>query len=175
MLDAAARAKRGLDFGPWFKGSVPVKLKAPLSRASAEIELDLTKVAIENPLPGLNKPAGKPGKATFILKPEGEGAALSNIVVDAGSISLRGSAQIGTDGTLQSAKITQARYSPGDDLKVDVVSTSSLVKVSVRGSALDARPFTKAFFEHGLGRGAATRTSTSTSRSAASWGRTRSR
>ncbi|MGH6798308.1 MAG: DUF3971 domain-containing protein, partial [Roseiarcus sp.] len=32
-LDAAARAKRGLNFGSWLTGPLPVKLKAPLTRA----------------------------------------------------------------------------------------------------------------------------------------------
>src|SRR5271166_4828242 len=36
-LDAAGRAKRGLNFGSWLTGPLPIKLKAPLTRASAEV------------------------------------------------------------------------------------------------------------------------------------------
>ena len=76
-LDAAARAKRGLNFGPWLTGPLPVKLKAPLTRASAEVEIDLTPAGVDNPIPGLSKPAGKPGKATFVVKPSPDGASLA--------------------------------------------------------------------------------------------------
>ena len=93
-LDAAARAKRGLNFGSWLTGSLPVKLKAPLTRASAEVEIDLTPAGVDNPVPGLSKPAGKAGKASFVVKPTPEGAFLSNIVIDMGVPMMRGSAQM---------------------------------------------------------------------------------
>ncbi len=93
-LDAAARAKRGLNFGAWLSGPLPVKLKAPLSRASAEVEIDLTPAGVDNPVPGVSKPAGKPGKATFVVKPTPDGASLSNIAVELGGPMMRGSAQM---------------------------------------------------------------------------------
>jgi len=68
-LDAAGRAKRGLNFGSWLTGPLPIKLKAPLTRANAEVEIDLTPAGVDNFVPGLSKPAGKPGKATFLVKP----------------------------------------------------------------------------------------------------------
>src|SRR5208283_311624 len=73
-LDAAGRAKRGMNFSSWLTGTLPVKLKAPLSRMSAEVEVDLTPAAVDNPVPGVLKPAGKPGKATFLVKPAPDGA-----------------------------------------------------------------------------------------------------
>ena len=61
-LDAAARAKRGINFGSWLTGTLPVKLKAPLSRASAEVEIDLTPAGIDNPVPGRLEAGGKAGQ-----------------------------------------------------------------------------------------------------------------
>jgi uncharacterized protein YhdP len=146
-LDAAARAKRNLNFGSWLTGTVPVKLKAPLSRTSAEVEIDLTPAAVDNPAPGVVKPAGKPGKATFVVKPAPEGSSLTNIAIDLGAPMLRGSAQMGADGSIQNATITQARIASSDDFKADVVNGQSTLKISVRGAALDARAFVKSLLD----------------------------
>jgi hypothetical protein len=146
-LDAAARAKRGLNFGAWLTGALPVKLKAPLTRASAEVEIDLTPAGVDNLVPGLSKPAGKPGKVTFLVKPTPEGASLSNIAVDMGVPMMRGSAQMDPDGAVQSATITQARIAPGDDFKVDLINAPTSLKASVRGASLDARTFVKSLWE----------------------------
>jgi hypothetical protein len=146
-LDAAARAKRNLNFSSWLAGTLPVKLKAPLSRTSAEVEIDLTPAAIDNPVPGVSKPLGKPGKATFIVKPAPEGSSLSNIAIDLGATIMRGSAQLSADGEIETATITQARIGAGDDFKADVVNSQSLLKITARGTALDGRVFVKSLFE----------------------------
>ena len=146
-LDAAARARRNLNFGSWLTGTLPVKLKAPLTRTSAEVEIDLTPAGIDNPVPGVSKPAGKPGKATFVVKPAPEGSSLSNVAIDLGVPMMRGSAQAGADGAIESATITQARIAPGDDFRADVVNNQSLLKISVRGTTLDGRVFVKSLFD----------------------------
>ncbi len=97
-------------------------------------------------MPGVSKPAGKPGKATFVVKPAQEGSSLSNILIDLGVPMMRGSAQTGADGSIQTATITQARIAPGDDFKADVVN-GQLLKVSVRGATLDARASVKTLFD----------------------------
>ncbi len=148
-LDAAGRARRGINFGSWLTGSLPIKLKAPLTRASAEVEIDLTPAGVDNPIPGLSKPAGKPGKATFLVKPSPEGATLSNIAIELGVPMFRGSAQMDAAGAVESATITQARIAAGDDFKVDVVNGQSSLKISAHGASLDARPFVKSILEGG--------------------------
>jgi hypothetical protein len=148
-LDAAGRARRGINLGSWLTGSLPIKLKAPLTRASAEVEIDLTPAGIDNPVPGLSKPSGKPGKATFVVKPAPEGASLSNIAIELGVPMFRGSAQMDAAGAVESATITQARIAAGDDFKLDVVNGQSSLKVSARGASLDARAFVKSILEGG--------------------------
>ena len=148
-LDAAGRAKRGINLGSWLTGSLPIKLKAPLTRASAEVEIDLTPAGVDNPVPGLSKPAGKPGKATFLVKPTSQGASLSNIAIELGVPMFRGSAQMDPAGAIASATITQARIAAGDDFKVDVVNGEFSLKVSARGASLDARAFVKSILEGG--------------------------
>jgi hypothetical protein len=146
-LDAAGRAKRGLNFGSWLTGPLPIKLKAPLTRASAEVEIDLTAAGVDNPVPGLSKPAGKPGKATFLVKPTPDGASLSNIAIELSGPTFRGSAQMDPSGAVESATITQGRIAPGDDFKVDAVNGPASLKLSVRGASLDARAFVKSILE----------------------------
>jgi hypothetical protein len=148
-LDDAARARGGFGLGAALTGPMPVRVTAPLSKKGAQVEIDLTRVAIDNPAPGLVKPAGKPGKATFSAKADAEGAALSDIVLDAGGISIRGAARLASDGSFVSAKLSQVKLSPGDDFKADVAATDAGLKISARGAALDSRPIVKALLEQG--------------------------
>jgi hypothetical protein len=120
-----------------------------LTRASAEVEIDLAPAAVDNFVPGLSKPAGKLGKATFVVKPASEGASLSNIAIDLGAPMMRGSAQVGADGAVQSATLTQARIAPGDDFKADIVNGPTLLKISARGPSIDARAFVRSMLEGG--------------------------
>jgi hypothetical protein len=147
-LDQAGRAKRGLNLG-WLTGPLPIRLKAPLSRASADVEVDLTPAGLDNPIPGVAKAAGKPGKATFEIKPSPEGASVSNLAVDFGTVSLRGSAEVALDGAIETARITQGRVSPGDSLQAEVTNMASIIKATVRGSVIDASPFLKALAQPG--------------------------
>ena len=61
-LDAAGRARRGLNFGSWLTGPLPIKLKAPLTRANAEVEIDLTPAGVDNPVPGPLEAGWKTGQ-----------------------------------------------------------------------------------------------------------------
>ena len=128
-LDAAGRAKRGINFGSWLTGPLPIKLKAPLTRANAEVEIDLTPAGVDNPVPGLSKPAGKPGKATFLVKPTPEGASLSNVAIDLGVPMLRG---IGSNGRRR--RRSRAPRSPRRASRPATISrsTSSMARLRSR-------------------------------------------
>ena len=66
QLDDAARAKAGFAVtGVAGVVAAQVATKLPFEDADAQVELDFTKATLENPLPGVAKPAGKPGKASF--------------------------------------------------------------------------------------------------------------
>jgi hypothetical protein len=156
-FDNAARAKLGVfPAASMLNGTMGVRVKAPLTKSSAEIEVDLTHVAIESPQTGTLKAAGKPGKATFSLRPDGEGqdVAINAITVDAGPVAIRGAAELGADGAFKSAKLTQVRLSPMDELKVEVQNGDSAVRATVRGAVLDARSLVKGFFSAGGPQGA---------------------
>jgi len=141
-LDDPLRAKLGLVFGPPVTGPMLVKLKAPLGQGSADAEVDLTKTDIADFNGAILKAAGKPGKATFTLKSSPDGVAVSAIAVDAGPIVARGAAQFGSDGALQNVKLSEFKLAAADDLKLDVEG-GAVMKVSVRGGAIDARNLIK--------------------------------
>jgi AsmA-like C-terminal region/Protein of unknown function len=149
-FDDAARAKKGIDFGSGLTGPVGVRVKSPLAaHGVGDMELDFSRAVFDNPIPGLVKPAGKPAKATLNFKSDVDGMALNAIVFDGAGASLKGSAQMSGEGSLISAKLTQLRLSPGDDLKADVATGDSGLKITARGATLDARPILKGLFAAG--------------------------
>jgi hypothetical protein len=144
-LDDAARAKLGINVGLPLTGPMAVRVKAPLNKSGADVEIDLARVEISSPEGAALKAVGRPGKATFSVKSGADGYALNAVAVDAGSLQARGTAQLGLDGALQNAKLSQLRLYPGDDLKLDLQGGSPL-KMVVRGASFDARNLVKAFF-----------------------------
>ena len=151
-LDGPTRARLGVPIAAMLSGPTPIHLKAPLSKSGAEIEIDLTRASIDSPQTGPLKTAGKPGKATFSLKPDSDGdggIGVTSIVVDAGGVAARGSAQFASDGALVSAKLTQLRLSATDELRVDIQDAPNALKATVRGVTLDARALIKGFLGSG--------------------------
>src|SRR3984893_7038690 len=124
-------------------GPIGAKITAPIGgdNPKARIELDLSRAAIE--IPGVSKPAGRPGKVAFALAVNDAGTSIDQIVVDAGTIQARGNVQLGAGLSLVAAKFSQVKLSAGDDMKVDAIKTGEAMKVIVRGTAIDARPFLK--------------------------------
>ena len=144
-LDDGARAKMGLTGGPPMTGPMAVRVRAPLNKSGADVEIDLARVEIDSPEGGALKAAGRPGKATFTLKSSADGYAVGALAIDAGSLQARGTAQLSLDGALQNAKLSQLRLYPGDDLKLDLQGGAP-IKAVVRGASFDARNLVKAFF-----------------------------
>ncbi len=143
-LDDAIRARQGFGANSGVSGPVGATITAPIGageKPKARIELDLSRAAIE--IPGVSKPAGRPGKVAFALAVNDAGTLLDQIVVDAGTIQARGNVQLGAGLSLVAAKFPQVKLSAGDDMKIDAIKTGETTKVIVRGTAIDARPFLK--------------------------------
>ena len=146
IMDDALRAKQGLAMLPGITGPIGTHLTAPLGAKGpikAQVELDLTHAAIETL--GINKPAGRPGKASFALVVNDDHSTLlDQIAIEAGPVQAHGTVTIGgADPSQFSAKFSQMRLSPGDDMKLDVSKVGNTLKLVMRGSAFDARPFLK--------------------------------
>ena len=150
-LDEAQRAKLGFNSGPRLRGPVTLKLKAPLDRSGADVEIDLARATLDSFGGAPWKPAGRPGKATFQLKPAADGVQVNNLVIDAGALSGRGAAMFGLEGALKSLQLSPFRMGASDDLKLDLQGGAA-PKVTLRGALLDARSVVKAITGSEAGR-----------------------
>ena len=142
-LDEAMRTRLGFAHLQGMSGSVGARVTAPLDQAEdpkAKVELDLSRLAIDGLVPGWSKPAGKPGKASFNLAAAKDGMRLDQIALDAGGLSLTGSAQLGADGKLVSAHLANVRIGLGDDMQVEASRGGEGLKLSIKGGSVDARP-----------------------------------
>ena len=149
-LDDASRTRLGLHAGKAITGPMPVKI-APAADASGpaagfDVEADLTRTAIDGIIPGWTKPAGKAGKLSFRLSPGDDQTRFSKINLSASPVSVTGEAVTGKDGNLVSAKFDNFKISPGDDLRVELTrGGDNVFKTSVKGTAIDLRPYIKNF------------------------------
>ena len=144
-LDEAARARRGLSLGNQLTGPIALRIGVPLGvegKGHPKVEVDFAKAAIDNLIPGWSKPAGRPGRMTFVLN-EGSPADIRDLVVDSGTVQMRGTASFSPDGNLEKADITTLKFSQGDDARAQLERIGGVYKVNVRGNVLDARPFLK--------------------------------
>jgi hypothetical protein len=143
-LDDQARARQGWSMSG-VSGLVTARITSslPVETGKAQVEFDLTKTSLDGVLAGVVKPAGRPAKIAMTVTAAEQSTLLDQIVVDAGSMQARGSAELGADNTLVAAKFPQLKLSPGDDMHVDAQKGEDGLKLTVRGSAIDARPFIK--------------------------------
>ncbi|MCA3564934.1 MAG: hypothetical protein IOC90_08315 [Methylocystis sp.] len=143
-LDDAAMKRRGIHLGSHLTGPLPIKvtaLKPPNGVTTAAVEIDLTKAAIDGLFPGFQKPAGRPGRASFDVQEKPTGFSVQNFVIESGVSAFRGQAELLTDGTVNSAKFSLFRVSPGDNVRLDFDRQGATSRVVIRGNNLDARPF----------------------------------
>jgi hypothetical protein len=145
-LDDAQRARRGINLGKQLTGPIGIKLTLDNDSSGpieGQVVIDLTRAGLSQLFPGFQKPAGRPGRLAFNVKGKGKGFSLTDLSFDAGVVQIRGSAEVGADGQLASARFSSFRLSPGDQARVDMDRTSSGTRLVIRGNNLDARPFLK--------------------------------
>ena len=154
-LDEAARTKMGYAL-PGVAGPVvaTVKTPMPIGDTEAQFEIDLTKASLDNALPGLSKPAGKPAKASFTLIKRADGMTLDHFVLEAGATLMQGVVELARDGAFRSAKFSQFRISAGDDVKLEATRGPDALKLVVRAVNLDARPILRSLGSAGVERSA---------------------
>jgi hypothetical protein len=150
VFDEAGRARAGFGF-PGVGGPVAAVFKTavPMGEGDTRIELDLTRALLDNPLPGLVKPAGRPGKASFLLSRRAEGIVLDQFVLEAGGAHIAGLVELTRDGGFRSAKFSQMRLSPGDDARVEAQRGADGLKIVARGANIDARPMLRSLMQPG--------------------------
>jgi hypothetical protein len=151
MLDSAALKRRG--FGPetGISGPLQVKVTKPLGRspdAPPRVEVDLVRAAIDTGVPGVSKPAGRAGKATFNYVVDDDGPDLEDLTIESAPLFAKGRISLNKQNAFESASFSQLRLSPGDNLtKVEIGRDGAVTRLSVRGTVLDARPFVRDLFD----------------------------
>ena len=147
-LDEAARTKLGLSAVPGVVGPIAAHVDTTLggdpSKIKAQVELDLAKTSIAAAYLGLSKPAGRPAKVTFTLASGSDRMLIDPIALDIGPLQGKGSIELGPDNSVQGAHFSSLKISPGDDMKLDVAKSDDSLKLTIRGTTIDARPFLKA-------------------------------
>ncbi len=145
QLDEAARARQGWQTSA-VTGPVGVKVTTLLGvgdKARPVVELDLTRAGIAMTA-GFSKPAGRAAKATFSLLPEAQKTTLQSFAYEGGGASAQGVIELDGSGAFSSASFSQLKLSPGDDMKVEIAKVrDGGYRLQVRGTAIDARPFTQ--------------------------------
>lgn len=141
VFDEAVRQRAGFAI-EGLTGSIAalVKTVLPVEELNTDIELDFTRAAFENPIPGLVKSVGTPGKASFKLVRRGENILIDQFNFDSGASAAQGVMELSKEGVLQSGKLSPLRLSQGDDMKVDILKNGDVTKFTVRGANIDARP-----------------------------------
>lgn len=143
-LDNAARQKRGLGPEAGINGPVQVKVVKAIGKggdAPPRIEMDLAKASLDGPIPGLSKPAGRPGRVSFTYIPDKDGPDLEDFTLDAAPALIKGKIELTKQNALEAAALTMVRVSAGDNLKAELKRDGNLTKLVIRGAVADVRPF----------------------------------
>ncbi len=144
-IDETARTKMGWLSAPIVSGPVGAKLSTDLTKLKpirAQVELDLGKASLDGLLPGYSKPSGRAARASFALTSMSSGLVIDRLNFDGGNgVQALGALTLDSSGNLASGKLSQMRLSPGDDMKLDFDMSKQIVRINVRASTLDARPF----------------------------------
>lgn len=143
MLDAAARARRGIRLGEGLSGELPLVIRTvldPDGPQDLQIEADLTPARIDGLIPGLSKPRGQAGRLSFVLR-EGDGWLLDAIALETGATRISGSLALDRDGQLLRGAFDRLQISSGDEARATLRRENGVLRVDLRAATLDARPF----------------------------------
>lgn len=142
-LDDAARARMGWSMAG-LTGTVGARLVTVLGgpdKPRPTVDLDLGRAAIGQIAPGVSKAAGRPGRASFVVVSEGGQTSLQSFVLEVGPLYAQGVVELEPGGAFSGASFSQARISPGDDMKLELSAQRDALRVVARATTLDVRPF----------------------------------
>jgi hypothetical protein len=147
-LDEAARRRFGFDLGGGISGVIPIRLSALIAPNQPDVRMaidaDLTPVKIDDLVPGWDKPAGKPGRATFTLVKGTKSVRLEDLALEGGGASVKGSLELESSGGIASADFPTFSLSSGDKASLKAErSSDGMLHVTMRGDVYDGRNFLK--------------------------------
>lgn len=143
-LDDASRAKLGVNL-PAVSGPVLVRLVGTTDNVvtKANIELDLTGARINDLVPGLTKPPGKPLKARFASTDAGKTVRINDLVLDGSGTLIKGWLELADSGDVLGANFSTFQLSDGDRASLTANRAGDVLKVKITGEVVDARGIMK--------------------------------
>jgi hypothetical protein len=140
-LDEAARNRFGIELSQWLTGNVAVRVQGTTNdkETRLQVDADLTQASISELVPGWNKPVGRPARAVYRMIDRDGHLKLEDISVTGSGVNLRGSVELDGDSNLVAANFTTFQLSEGDRATLTVERNESALRITVRGSVLDAR------------------------------------
>ena len=148
VLDDAARTYLGFDLGGTLTGSIPIKFSGKIAAGDGDnrfaVDADLTQAKVADLLPGWNKAAGKPARATFILIEKAQSRRIEDLLLEGSGTRVKGNLELDANGELVMANFPAFALSDGDKAAVKAERGSDgTLKVNVRGDLYDGRGFIK--------------------------------
>ena len=147
-LDDAARHRMGIDFGNAVTGVIPVNVVGSVGDDVKDdrlsVEADLTSAKIDNLLPGWQKSAGQPARATYTLAKTAKSVRLENLAIDGSGADVKGTVELDNNGDILSADLPVFALSAVDKVALKADRTSDgVLHVNMRGDVYDGRNFVK--------------------------------
>lgn len=147
-LDDAARRRFGLMIGNGISGAIPVKLAALVAPDQPDIRMavdaDLTPAKIDDLVPGWDKAAGRPARATFTVVKTAKSVRFEDLAIEGAGAHVKGSLEFDATGALSAVDFPTFSLSDGDKASLKADRTSDgMLHVAMRGDVYDGRNFLK--------------------------------
>ncbi len=141
ILDAAARARLGFDFGDYLAGPVAIQAELAGHRGnirSADIKAVLNPATVTLNVINYHKPAGVPARMQLHLRLDQGQIASGQMVLTGASLHGQGTAKFDSDGKLVKLVMPQLHAGPRNDFALRVLNkpTTGLI-ISVSGRSAD--------------------------------------
>ncbi len=144
-IDAKTREKLGITMGSFAKGDIPVKISSQGKIGdSAEIEADLSGVAMSVEALGWNRKPTRGTTMTVEMKSTPTGRMLDNLNISGPGVLIKGDITLGKANSLKLANFTDVRL--GDDyvFSAQIEPGQGATRIAVKGNVFDAKPYIKA-------------------------------
>ena len=147
-LDEAVRRKLGIDFGDSLSGTIPVKLTGKVDSDGKDdrfdLDADLTRVKINDLLPGWVKRSGQTARLTATMIKSADGKRFENLAISGSGINVKGEVDLDKAGKLSKADFPVFSLSDGDKASLKAVhGDDGVLRVTMRGDVYDGRSFVK--------------------------------
>jgi hypothetical protein len=147
-FDDAARNRFGIELSS-LTGPVMVRATGVTNEKETRVNIDadLTAATIVELAPGWNKPAQRPARAVFRLVDRDNAVKLEEVSVTGSGVNLKGSIELDGEGSLLGANLSTFQLSEGDRATLTVDRNEGAMRITLRGTVLDARGLIRSLSE----------------------------